>query len=97
MSLALALHQITLPTWWIDANTPSGRRRGSRPDIEERREKVLAAVMDAGKPITTNQILDAVPNLLRQVVLKDLRLFADDGKIKMIRVRHDLCMWCKNA
>lgn len=91
MSLAIALDQITRPTWW-ESTEPTKRGGKFKSEVAERRQKMLEFVAGAGKKVSTNEIMAHV-DATRQQVLFGMEKLLEDGLVTQTKPRRDFALW----
>lgn len=78
---SVAIHQVTLPTWWTFEAKSAGRPMQSFPEVIERRAKIVAHLESTTGRVTTDDLM-ALTGATRSQVNKTMGDLFNEGLVE---------------
>lgn len=88
MSLAVALQQITRPSWLAKENPRPARYRNGKAN----RETILQAIAEAGKPVNCQWVVNAT-GMSKETIRYVTGVLVDDGDLVKVVTTTNRVMW----
>ena len=88
MSFAVALQQITRPSWMAEDRPPTARHRNGK----ENRDAVLRAIGEAGRPVNCQWVVNATGKSKAKIRYVT-QVLVEDGALVKVTTTTNRVMW----